>query len=51
MKKRFETDEFFTRISRHKFIFRRHDHIFQLKVLLSFSMAHKLLKFDVYEVA
>ena len=31
--------------------FHRHNHIFLLKMLFSFSMTHKLLKFDVYELA
>ena len=50
--KRFETAELFPHISLHNFFFfRHHDYIFLFKVLLSFSMTHRLLKFDVYEVA
>ena len=35
----------------HIFSFRRHGHIFQRKLVLSFSLTHKLFKFYVYEVA
>ena len=51
LKKRFETAEIYPHISRHEIFFPCHYHIFLLKVLLSFSMTHKLLKFDVYELA
>ena len=35
----------------HIFSFCRHGHIFQRKLVLSFSLTHKLFKFYVYEVA
>ena len=33
------------------FLFRRQGHIFERKLVLSFSMTHKLLKFYAYEVS